>query len=162
MRRIEKGNFMENNTMLKDSEWAAIDGEPYRVIKFSPLLASVQNGKVVAINMTTPYASVSLERNSRIIEGFVTSKTDFLHLWLAFRERGISADEEVIMFWSVKHYKYKFIKFFSMFFPKMWVMICPKGALEIMTNSHSHPELTGRARFLAKMPIVEFKPEIIE
>lgn len=91
---------------------------------------------------------------------------DFANLWAAFKERGISDNEEVIIIiiiiiWTTKHYKYKFPKFLSPAYPKMRVMICPKGALEIMVDSNWKPELTGEARWNAMKPIVEWKPEIM-
>lgn len=160
---MEQANIRQDNVMRKDSEWSVIDGEPCRVIDFIPL-ASVQNGKVVAPNITDPYASVTLEckKVSNTIKGFITHKMDFAHLWAAFKERGISDNEEVIIIWSIKHYKYKFLKFLSAIYPKMWVMICPTGALEIMVDSNWKPELTGEARWNAMKPIVEWKPEIME
>lgn len=153
----------ENNIMRKDIEWSVIDGEPCRVIDFTPL-ASVKNGKVIAPNLTDPYASITLEckKMPNTIKGYVTHKMDFTHLWTAFRERGISDNEEVIIIWTTKHYKYKFLKLLSPAYPKMWVMICLKGALEIMVDSNWKPELTGEARRNAMKPIAEWKPEIME
>ena len=149
--------------MRKDSEWSVIDDEPCRVIDFTPL-ASVENGKVVAPTITDPYASVTLEckKMPSATKGFVTHKIDFANLWAAFKERGISDNEEVIIIWTTKQYKYKFPKFLSLVYPKMWVMICPKGALEIMVDSNWKPELTGEARWNAMKPIVEWKPEIMK
>ena len=149
--------------MRKDSEWSVIDGEPCRVIDFAPL-ASVENGRVVAPNITDPYASVTLEckKMPSATKGFVTHKMDFANLWAAFKERGISDNEEVIIIWTTKHYKYKFPKFLSPAYPKIWVMICPKGALEIMVDSNWKPELTGEARWNAMKLIVEWKPEVME
>ena len=154
----------ENNIiMLKDSEWSIIDGEPCRVIDFRPLLASVENDEVVAPDTTTPYAAVTLEckKIPNKITGFVTHKMDFANLWKAFKERGISDNEEVIIFWTIKHYK-NIYKFSSAFLPKMWVMICPKGAFEIMTDPTWKLDLTGEARWNAMKPIVEWKPEVME
>lgn len=153
----------ENNIMRKDSEWSVIDGEPCRVIDFTPL-ALVKNGKVIASNLTDPYALITLEckKMQNKIKGYVTHKMDFSHLWIAFRERGISDNEEVIIMWTTKHYKYKFLKLLSRAYPKMWVMICPKGALEIMVDSNWKPELTGEARWNAMKPIAEWKPEVME
>lgn len=149
--------------MRKDSEWSVIDGEPCRVIDFTPL-ALVENGRVIAPNITDPYASVILEckKMPSVPKGFVTHKMDFANLWAAFKERGISDNEEVIIIWTTKHYKYKFPKFLSPAYPKMRVMICPKGALEIMVDSNWKPELTGEARWNAMKPIVEWKPEIMQ
>ena len=153
----------ENNIMRKDSEWSVIDGEPCRVIDFTPL-ASVENGKVITPNVTTPYALVTLEckKMSSTIKGFVTNKVDFIHLWTAFKERGISDNEEVIIIWTTKEYKDKFLRVFSAFLPKMWVMVCPKGAFEIETDPNRRPELTGEARWKAAAPIVDWKPEVME
>ncbi|HEY4524080.1 MAG TPA: hypothetical protein VJK04_04410 [Candidatus Paceibacterota bacterium] len=149
--------------LRKDSEWNIIDGEPCRVTDFTPM-ASVESGKVVAPNLIDPYASIILEckKVSEKIEGYVTHKMDFAHLWAAFRERGVSEDEEVLIIWTTKHYKYKFLKFLTPAYPKMWVMICQKGALEIMVDSNWKPELTGEARWNAMRPKVEWKPEIIK
>ena len=46
--------------------------------------------------------------------------------------------------------------------PRLWVMICPKGAFELMADQKSRPELQGEARFLAERPIAEWKPEVME
>jgi len=161
---------MSNNasskiTLLKDSEWSVIDGEPCRVMDFTPF-ASVQNGKVVAPNLTDPYASVTLEykKMPNTIKGFVTHKMDFAHLWAAFKERGISDNEEVITIWTTKHYKYKFLKFLSPAYPKMWVMIWTKGAWETLVNLNRKPELTDEAMWntLGMGPLAEWKPKVME
>jgi len=47
-------------TLLKDSDWEIIDGEPCKVTNFAPM-ASISNGKVVTLGMTVPYASVTFE-----------------------------------------------------------------------------------------------------
>lgn len=141
--------------MLKDSEWATIDGEACLVTKFTPA-ASVQNGRIVSRSISTPYASLSLECKSGVVEGHVTHKVDFLNLWIAFNVRGVAANEEVIVIWTRK-YKYSFLKYISGFLPKLWIMICPKGASKLMHNPNL-PDFT----WSAIKPITEYKPEIIE
>ena len=150
-------------TLLKDSDWSVIDSEPCRVIEFTPW-GFVKNGKVTALSGTTPYASITIEckKVPKEITGFITHKMDFLHLWAAFKERTIKQSEEVIIFWSKKHYKVKLLRLFSGPWPKLWVMVCQKGAYEIMTDPNYTPELQGEARFDAERPIVEWKPEIME
>ena len=150
---------MSETTLRKDSEWSIIDGEACRVTSFIPS-ASVENGKVVVTNQTEPYAMVIFEckKASPETRGYITHKIDFAHLWAAFKERGLSENEEVIIFWSTRHLKAP-AKLFSAVMPKLTVMICPKGAYEIMTDSNYKPELTGEARFNAERPIVEWKPE---
>lgn len=147
---------------LKDRGWSLIDGEPCRVINFIPT-ALVENGKVLIPNKVKPYASITMEckRASEIIEGYVTHKIDFMHLWKAFKEKTVKQNEEVLVFWSKKHYKW-WAKIFSAFMPRLWVGIYPKGAFELITDSSCKPELTGEARAKATLPIVDWKPDAIE
>lgn len=153
---------MAETILRKDSEWSVIDSEPCRVIEFTPS-ASVENGKVISSNKTEPYASVIFEckKLPQQTKGFICHKMDFQHLWAAFKERGVRQDEEVIIFYSRKHFK-SYAKFFSAFMPRLWVMICQKGAFELMTDPNSRPELRGEARFLAERPIAEWKPEVMK
>ncbi|MBU0998765.1 hypothetical protein KKG24_00430 [Patescibacteria group bacterium] len=148
--------------MRKDGEWSAIDGEPCRVINFTPLV-SIENGKIITPNKEEPYASVVLEckKVPNTIKGFIWHKMDFKHLWKAFKERDIQQNEEVIIFWSKKHFK-SYAKIFSALMPRLWVMICQKGAFELMADPNSRPELQGEARYLAERPIIEWKPEVME
>lgn len=149
-------------TLLKDREWSVIDGELCRVIDFVPLCL-IKNGKVLALNKPTPYASVHVEckKLPTKITGFICHKIDFMHLWMAFKERTVKQDEEVIIIWTKKHYK-KIYKIFSAFMPRLWVMICPNGAFELKVNPSYKPELTGEARWKATKPIIDWKPEVME
>lgn len=157
---------MENNSeiiLLQDRDWNIIDSEPCRVIDFNPI-ASFKNNKLY-MPLKMPYASINVESKkvNKIIKGFITHKVDFISLWKAFKERTIKGNEEVIIFWSIRNYKYKLLKFLpSPLFPKLWVMICPKGAYELMTNPNYKPELQGEARYNAEKSIVDWKPEIMK
>jgi hypothetical protein len=150
-------------TLIKDREWSVIDGEFCRVLDFNPL-GSVKDGKISALSITTPYASITIEckKLPGEITGFITNKVDFMHLWLAFKKRTIKQDEEVIISWSKKHYKIKFLKFFPGLWPKLRGMICQKGAFELLTDPSCKPELRGEARWEATRPIVQWKPEVME
>lgn len=153
---------MNETALRKDSEWSIIDGEPCRIIDFIPA-AKVENRQVIAENKTEPYASIIFEckKLSQKTKGYITHKMDFLHLWTAFKERGVSQNEEVIIFWSKNHLK-SYAKIISVFMPKLWVMICSKGAFELMSDSDFKPELGGEARWNAQKPIVEWKPEVMK
>lgn len=153
----------EEITLLKDREWNLIESRLCRVKSFNPFFASVENGKVITSDNTTPYATLSLECENipQPIKGFITNKTDFLHLWRAFKERTISSNEEVIIAWSNQRYRYKWLKIISMILPKLFVMVCPKGAFELMTNQTHRPDLQGEARFLAERPLAEWKSGIM-
>jgi hypothetical protein len=139
--------------LIKDSEWSAIDGEPCRVIDFSPFGAVIDAaGKVLPYNKTTPYASITMEcrKLGENITGYITHKMDFQHLWAAFKERTVKEDEEVIIYWTKKHYKvHSWVgrKLYSAFMPKLRVMVYPKGAFELIVDSNYKPELTGEARW---------------
>ncbi|HUT43863.1 MAG TPA: hypothetical protein VMW95_05960, partial [Desulfobacterales bacterium] len=89
-------------------------------------------------------------------------KVDFIHLWAAFKERTIKQDEEVIIIWSKKQYKNIFYKIFSTYMPKLWVMVCPRGAFELEINPGYRPELQGEARWNASKPIMDWKPEVMK
>lgn len=150
------------NTLLKDSDWSVVEGEVCRVIDFAPLGSSVKDGDVKVLDKSTPYASVTLEcrKFPNRITGFITHKVDFLHLWAAFKERGVKENEEVLISWYKKGLKTS-AKIFSPFMPKLVVMICKKEAYELINDSNFKPELSGEARFNAEKPIIEWKPEVM-
>src|SRR5437016_3817174 len=114
---------MTETILRTDREWSVTDGAPCRVIAFTPS-ATIHNGKVVTHNRTEPYASVILEckKFPQTTTGCITHRTDFQHLWNAFRKRGVAENEEVIIFWSNKHLK-TYAKLLSAFMPRLWVMI---------------------------------------
>jgi len=156
----------ESETVLwKDSEWSQIDGELCRVTQFGTLGSFIGvNGKVHAGVRAMPYASLTLEceKLGMNVTGYVTHKMDFQHLWAAFKERKVKEDEEVIIIWTKKHYRWKLTRFLTPFMPKLWIMVCPKGAYELMVDSNYKPELSGLARWSETRPIVQWKPEVME
>ena len=74
--------------LLRNDEWVAIDGRLCLVTAFTPM-ATVENGSVVAMSASTPYASVHLnyEQSADDLTGFISHKTDFAMLWAAFKQR---------------------------------------------------------------------------
>lgn len=153
-------NDSSDITLLKDREWSIIADEPCRVIDFIPW-GFIKDGTISTLSKTTPYASVNLECKTfskHKIAGLITHKIDFIHLWTAFKERTVKQNEEVIIFWSKRYYKLKLMKFLPGFWPKLRVMVCQKGAFELMTDPNYRPELEGEARFMAECPIVDWKP----
>ena len=157
----------EEITLLKDEDWSLIDGELCRVIDFVPMGSSVKNGKVIAMNMTAPYASIHIEckKIPGKITGFITHKIDFINLWNAFKERGVKENEEVLIIWSIKHYKNKIFKVFSRVMPKLWVMIWRKGAFEMLVNLNQKTEsLTDEDiwKTLGTGPLAQWKPDVME
>ena len=159
------GHSESKIVLWKDSEWSTIDGEPCRVNHFSPLGSFVDiKGKVHVMDKTTPYSSVIIEckKLGKNITGYITHKEDFKHLWAAFKDRKVKDDEEVIICWTKEHYRWKLTKFLTPFMPKLWVMVCPKEAYELMVDSNYKPELWGEARWNAMKPIIQWKPEVME
>jgi len=154
-----------NIVLMKDREWSVIDGELCRATSFSTLGSSINsNGKVYAMDKTTPYASITMEcmKLGKNVTGYITHKEDFKHLWAAFKHRKVKENEEVIVIWTKKHYKHKLTKFLTPFMPRLWVMVYPKGAYELMVDSNYRPELWGEARWNAMKPITQWKPEVME
>lgn len=156
-------NNKKENVLLTDKQWSTIESKMCRILEFIPM-ASVENGKVIETDASSPYASISFEcsKEPKILKGFITHKEDFKVLWAIFKERKIKTDEEVLFLWSNKHYKNIIYSFLSSFMPKLWLMICKKSSYEIHTNKNYKPELTGEARWLASQPIEDFKPDVME
>ncbi|MCX5997114.1 MAG: hypothetical protein NTV42_05765 [Chloroflexi bacterium] len=155
--------------LWKDKEWSQIDGEPCRVVYFGPLGSRVDiDGEIQAMDKFTPYASVTIEckKLGKNVRGYITHKIDFANLWAAFEDRKVKENEEVIIIWTQKHYKvgsWLGRKLYSAFMPKIWVMVCHRGAFELMTNGNTYnPDLTGEARWKAQQPIVQWKPDVME
>jgi len=158
----EVSEMIQHRTMLKDSDWSVLDGDACRVIGFTPM-AEIRNGKVHAISKSMPYAAVTFEctRIPDVVEGFICHKLDFKHLWAALRERPLGENEEALFFWNKSHLK-SYAKLFSRIMPRLCVMVCPKGAFELMTDKMHRPELGGEARWEATRPIVQWKPEVMD
>lgn len=169
-------------TLLKDKDWASIDGRLCLVTDFVPL-ARVESGRVRAMSQTTPYASVRLkcEDSPDDITGFIGHKTDFAMLWAAFNERtvvpgtrvevrsaeelnpnGLGENEEVWLVWTRKNYVAT-ARLLSWFLPRLVVMVSRKGAFELVLDREGRlrPDLKGEARFKAEAPLVTWTPKIM-
>ncbi len=178
-------NESQEVTLLKDSDWSAIECEICRVLEFTPLMAEVKDGRVKTSNPNMPYASVVIE--CPVIQGeakgFITHKVDFAMLWAAFNERtqvkgaraealyepngnpafakhGVATDEEVWLVWTKKSY-IGAIGLMNKFLPSFIVSVCPKGAYELITNRKVRSELTGEARYLAERPLITWTPKVM-
>lgn len=175
---------MNETVLLKDSDWAQIDGQMCLVTEFVPM-ARIADGQVIAINAQLPYASVTLEiEDGRSVKGFITHKTDFAMLWSAFNERtrvdgtrvevapGVESpddlqldqlgeDEEVSLVWTRKHYRMG-VKLFRAFMPKLIVMVSRKGSMALIKDSELRPDLEGEARYLATRPLLTWTPEVMD
>ena len=73
-------------------------------MEFNPI-ASAENGKIIVLDTTTPYAFISFQcaNESKILKGSITHKEDFKVLWAIYKERKIDSNEEVLFFWSNKY-----------------------------------------------------------
>jgi len=105
-------------SLLTDSEWGSVDGDACRVFQFSPF-GWLKEGRI-CVPKRIPYAAIHLEctRVPETIKGYITHKMDFLHLWQAFIERGVGEDEEVVAYWTIQNYKFRWLRHFSVFLPK--------------------------------------------
>jgi len=84
----------EERTYLCDSKWASIEGKLCLATAFMPMSGSIVNGAIVALDQTTPYASVQLkiaDYDGNII-GYITNKLDFAMLWAAFNDNALALD----------------------------------------------------------------------
>lgn len=155
----------EKIILLKDEDWISVKCSSYLVIKFDLMGSSVKDGKVVAMNLTTPYASVDLECSelpNKKITGFIAHRIDFLNLWNVFMERGVKEDEEVQIIWTIEHYKLKATKMLHRIMPKIVVAIFKNGAYKLRTDNNYKPELTGMERYEAEKMIYMIEPDVIK
>jgi len=176
---LETNQEQSEVTLLKDRAWGLVDGELCLISDFSPMMESaVKDGEVISPERNLPYASVTLECKKRKgkIKGFITHKIDFANLWAAFRERGINeGKEEVLIYWSAKHYKYKWYQAISNFFlsvsgstpfPKLVVMVCPKGKYGTQESWTDRLGLSPKDEIMVYvyglLSIKWWKPEVIE
>jgi hypothetical protein len=146
--------------LLRDRDWAAIDGHICRVTSFNPL-TQVEDGKVAGAGRTSPYALISMEIPGRLeTTGAITHRADFLHLWKAFREIALDDTVEVNVAW-IKSSLRPPAKWLAAFMPGLVVMVCKAGAFELITTT-CQPELTGMARFEAERPLIAFKGRVYD
>jgi len=132
----------------RDIPWKDVREKICRVVGFTEL-AKVENGKVIAVNRTTPYGILTVECEGLAGEStiWVGHRVDFLHLWEAFRQRSEANGEEVLVV-PLPHE-------WNPFLPILLIWLCPKGAF----NKMIHPELrkSGRAGWSEIAPIAEWK-----
>jgi hypothetical protein len=155
--------FSRELSLLTDREWSVIDGEACRVLEFIPW-GCIREGKIIA-DKADPYASVILEckKLPETIKGYITHKIDFRHLWEVFKERTVKENEEVIIFWTKKHYKIKWLRYFRSF-PELRVDIYRKGHLEFLADPKNWQPESGKRPSAKEMltPIVSLKWEGME
>jgi hypothetical protein len=139
--------------LLRDSDWAPLDGEVCRVTTLTPL----------GFTKGMPYASVALDSTllAEPTTGFVTHKLDFEHLSEAFSRRESEPNTEVLICWTKRHLR-RSAKLVARFMPRMWVMLCAENAYELITDQTYKPELDGLERFRAQEPIAQWKPDVME
>jgi hypothetical protein len=153
-------------TLSRDSDWAAFDGLMFKVSHFTPL-AKIENGRVTSVDRTMPYAFVDVECVERLepvsqeIVGEITHKIDFENLWAALIDRGVAVDETVVIVWY-KSALTGIMKMFSVFMPGLVVMIFKNHAFRLLTDPKFQPELRGEARFLAELPVAEWRPDVLK
>lgn len=148
----------ERSVLGKDVPWKLVEDYLLRVVSFTPL-GSVNGDRVHSARSTMPYAILSVEclELDKVFTVNVAHKVDFLHLWRAFNQRGISEDEEVLVgdFASKRR---GFLRVFGSFLPRLFIWICRKGHLERVVND-DWGGLTGEAWAEAMMPLEMWEPQ---
>ena len=158
-------------TYLRDSEWASIEGKLCLATAFVPMSGSIVNGAIVALDQTTPYASVRLkiaDYDGDII-GYITNKLDFAMLWAAFNDNALALDgvhrepsppgcsnlsklpHEVWLVWTRKRYAGLAKWLPKSLFTRLIVMVAHEGKFE---------EFAEAPQYAAFEPIVAWIPEL--
>lgn len=147
--------------ILKNKDWDIIKEQWLRVIEFVPW-GKIENDKIMALDSRAPYASITVEckKFPQNVTIFITHKIDFRNLWEALKERPSNKNEEVLIMCPSKYSK-KIFKLFSLgAFPKMVMMIYPKGSFEKFTN----PEWgkTEKESLEIISPIAQWTPDVFK
>jgi hypothetical protein len=136
--------------LLRDRDWAALDGEICRVMSLTHL------------GVSGPYASIEIESPSlpEPTTGFVTHTLDYQHLSDAFQLHETNPETEVLIIWTKKNLK-RSAKLFARFMPRMWVMLSRAESYEVMLDSN-YQSASGLTVSEASIPIADWKPDVIE
>ncbi len=139
--------------LLRDEDWADLDGEICRVTSFSAFPDAEENWSV-------PYAAIQLESPvlTKPTIGYITNRLDLDHLTEAFDFREDTDDTEVIVVWSKSKLNPAFGAS-SRGMPGLLVWVCPKDSYELMTDQTFRPELETQERLDAASPLMRREPE---
>ena len=129
-------------TIGKDIPWKSVEGEGFRVESFVPL-ARLEQGKIKDLSKFMPYTLLSVdcpsvEHKSTEFTLPVLHKLDFQHLWELYQERGVEAEEEVVVSYSPQ--KRWWQKPFGKAFPYLLIEVYPKGSLEEIYRVYERKE----------------------
>jgi hypothetical protein len=130
--------------LLRDGDWAPLDGQVCRVTSLTPL----------GFTKRMPYASIALESPllPKPTTGFVTHKLDFEHLSEAFRLKENEPDAEVLIIWT-KQYLKRSARLLSRAMPHMWVMLCRMNQDELLDSLE---------QAALQNSIAEWKPDVMQ
>jgi hypothetical protein len=115
-----------------DIPWEYIEGEFLRIAEFTPL-ATVEGEKVRAERPPTPYALLKVE-SPKLEEAVmpVAHREDFRKLWQIYRQRGVTAEEEVLLTYYPRYKGLLRLANALAHLRKFAISIYPKGSLEKM------------------------------
>jgi hypothetical protein len=130
--------------LLRDGDWAPLDGQVCRVTSLTPL----------GFTKRMPYASIALESPllPKPTTGFVTHKLDFEHLSEAFRLKENEPDAEVLIIWT-KQFLKRSARLLSRAMPHMWVMLCRMNQDELLDSLE---------QAALQNSIAEWKPDVMQ
>ena len=144
----------------RDIPWKAIEGAMCKITHFTPL-AIIEAGKIKAQSRAMPYALLSVESPElppelpKELSMPVSNKVDFLNLWEVFQQRGVNADEEVLVAHVSFYHNWLLKLLLSPFMPWLHIYIFPKGHLEEACDPNFHSN-NLREWFT---PIARFRPK---
>jgi hypothetical protein len=128
----------------KDIPWKTIEQYTCRVKHFAPY-GEIREGKIVPPTLPLPYAMLSVElpelRNKFPTEVSmpVAHKEDFRNLWVVFQERGVKAEEEVLVSYA-PFSKSRLLRIISSFMPCLHIYIFPRGHSDESSTPNFRPE----------------------
>lgn len=145
----------------KEIPWGDINGQVCHVLDFLPY-GRIEQDKALSLFPMFPYASllVELEKPHRQATLNIFHKIDFVNLSQAYKQK--NDEDEMLIIWTTKRYKNVIYKLMSAIMPKLIVWLCKKDSYRLMTDNEYKPELNGEARYIAKKPLLELKPDTMD
>lgn len=151
-------NIQDGSLIGKQIPFFDIRNELLKVIEFIPF-ATLENDRLISVSNNLPYGFINVVnyKYSQMMSLPITHKRDYYHLWEVFKKRQISDVEEVIVVWT-KDYENGLLKIFSMFLPKLVVMVCRQNTYMKLTDSVERNKVDGEAGALELLPINKWLP----
>jgi len=144
----------------KEVSWEAIKGTFCKVTDFVPL-ATLKGGRITNNTGLAPCCVLTVESAQLPRETLmpVLHREDFRNLWELFQQRGVNAEEEVIISYMPVSQR-GVLRFVRASKPSFHIFVFPKGQLEKIYDAGFRPNASELLAWLeGNKPIAQWHPK---